>query len=316
MIKRKLWLTSLTLLTSATTLVTTISCSTSWRKWSPAGETERPQTDLTYKQADEIFWTVRKNGKDNSKLSDDLLAALNHDAENQILTFDLSKINNQYEFIALLGQVLGFSTATPIDTFWRENETNEYPEMYDYINNLTTKVTLKITLGNSEMVFNWDIHEQQNAMLTSLDNFKNGTEAKAFDVTENGLDEDGLPINLLSPNSEGQTVAEVGASLILKPIVQSLLGEDSGFTFRLSKLVNLPKTAFNEFTNLLDKIDDLLKAINNSAQFKSWVIKNNLDFQIMGSGYYYDKIGTTIGRLRSQFLLRTLKKPYSYGTMI
>ena len=287
-IKKKTLLSIGSIATIALPIATTVSCTTTWTEWTK-NDSEQTHVQFIRTHAAPIHWKVRSD----SELMNAYDSVLN--------TLDISKINNQFELVKILTKIISISSANNIDTYW-----NNYPSMKTYLNGIVKKLDLKIKYNGITQTINWDVQSIIQNAINGIDSYSPHLDSsgyddnKAFDVEKKGLLTNGMPVQLTK-------VALVGAPLTAIPIVSDLMALDGPFSLLLSKLVNLPKTTFSEFTNLLKNINKFVNDVWTAIETTTFVIDKGIDFTVGVSG----KIGTyhfkpkTI--LNGQFFIQAFK---------
>ena len=160
-------------------LATVVSCSTTWSKWVP-NNAKATTTKIKSLHGPERLWKVRSQA-----ILDDAYDSLTN-------TLDITKINNQYELINSIVNILKLKSADRIDSYW-----NDTPKMKTYLNQLTKTIDFKIKENSHETAIHWDATTAITKSVNGIDSWTTAgkpASSKAYDVEHNGL-KDGVPID-------------------------------------------------------------------------------------------------------------------------
>ena len=264
-----------------------VSCSTTWSKWEPI-DAKATTTKIKSLYGPERLWKVRAQTE------------LDKAYDSVTKTIDITKLNNQYELIQTIVNILHLKSTDRIDSYW-----NKTTNMKTFLNQLTKTIDFKIKENSTVTNIHWDATAAINKAVSGIDNWVTGgslATGKAYDVEKNGLDSLGTPV-------DATQIAFVGGVLLGIPTVSSLLKYDSSFAMALSKLVNLPQETFEGFSTLMRVIDkmisDLWIPISHSQWFKG------LDFTLGQTGkvdtYSVPTNTDKLKLIKGMFIIKALK---------
>lgn len=343
--KKKLFITTGSLLAVSLPLSAVVSCGTSWHKWNRTDGTDPVSLVQDPQKANVESYNPNKP-KDSSTTSS------NHDVQNTntsttavttnkdsfairdvIRNFDiqvgdpklydaatktvnLNEIKNQFELNMLLAKIIGLNSPKPIETYWRSTS---WPEFTTYLQGIeeNIEINLKYTdIKNQEhtTTAKWDITDAKQEIidgLTHKDHFVGieTDEQKYYDATNSQLTEDGFT---LAKNS--------AVELMSISIVNSLTSVDLNYAGnKLALLVNLPKSSFDAFEKLLADIGNFTSSLFNfqtdtSSKFtnetisvwaKEKLIKVKIDINKIDTPVRYPK-----GMIEGAFLIQAISRKY------
>lgn len=274
-------------LLSAIPVVAVVSCSTTWTKWEEDKNAKQTMTKFKREFAAQVLWKVRPD------------VELNAAWDAGTKTLDVTKLNNQFELIQSMINILDIKSPDKIDSYW-----NDMDRLKTYLNKINKKLDFKIKDENGEHLVHWDITDVINNAVKGIDDWVTGgnlASEKAYDVEKNGL-VNGQPKDMTE-------VALVGGSLITNGVVQALMGYDTNFAMDLSKLVNLPKATFDNFKHLMTAINKLFNDIWSQIKSSTWV--QGLDFNLGTNGkidtYKNGTPNKQLTLLKGMFIIKSLK---------
>lgn len=252
--------------TATIPVVAAVSCTTSWTKWSPDSPETPVKPVYTPQPMAENFWKIRD--------ASELMLAWDESTS----TLDLEKVNNQYELVSILGNILNFSTDFPMDMLY-----NKYAEMKVYLSGLVKSIPhFKVKYKNDisvEIPWN-DITTLINEAIAGIDEYLANPDPSLLKLDLNGQDSEGHDKIVDNQPVDVGGVYTAGKSFMEIQMVSSLLDIDPIFAMEMSKMVNLPAKTFDKFSELLIKIDEFLQQIFESAITQKWVSESGLSFSV------------------------------------
>ncbi|WP_128008707.1 hypothetical protein [Mycoplasma sp. ATU-Cv-508] len=275
------------LIFSALLPILSVGCSTTWSKWKPLdGDNE-----TTYEFKHDVALPSQYQVRPWTQLSQA------YDPKND--TIDLALVNNHYELIDILGTISALRTTRAFDAAWATADWGYYANVSDqggYFYALSEVTNVKLRFENTTTrLFELTIGSEIEQIISGFANYS-GPQDKKYDVEKNGLSDNGTPKDFIQ-------VAQAGQSLTTINLVSSLLAYKPGFALQLSKLVNLPANSFENFAQMIGKIDIWIETMFFQSVFKNWLTKQNVDLTVEENGSYYLDAGVSLQSLwKGKFL--------------
>ena len=257
-------------ISSVAAIATTVSCSTTWTKWSkdPSGPTT---TNFIRHKASNKEYKVRAKAQ--------LMTAY----DSVTKTLDLKQLNNRFELEMAIAYIFGLDANDNIDTYWKEGTSPVYAKMRTFFSNINKNLTINLKYKTHTQSVTFNAATEIDAAIAGIDNFPSSPTPNdyAYPLTDADID---TRTNQPKPGVV-LSFATVGAPFLRNSLVASLMMPVSGqkYALELSKLVNLPKSTFSNFTGLLTKMDSLVNDVYSFVESSGLISEMNYEVKMNGN---------------------------------
>lgn len=269
--KRKILITTGTLLAVSVPITTVVSCGTSWHKWASNNSQGTPVQDPMASNIESVNPNASKNDTSGQNKIINTVGSLfatrdineikTKAYDDQTNTINLNELQNQFELNKLLVNLVGINSPESIERYWKSDRWNDFST---FVSTIKEKMDINIQYTNSDKTVSsstvkWDISKSKQPI---IDGFKTNDhfldlekdEMKYYNPLTDELTERG--------KSESAKVAASLANDIL--IVKNLAEIFPNYAIKkLGLLTNIPTPAFNAFKQLLTDIGEFTSQLYN-----------------------------------------------------
>lgn len=322
--KKKLFITTGSLLAVSLPLSAVVSCGTSWHKWNhtsaqdPKSLVQNPDKSNIESVNPNKPKSVTDNKNVNVITTKDLFAIRPIDEikaaafVNDII--NLNEVKNQFELNALLVDLVKIKSPKSIENYWRSSAWTEFTTFLSGVEE-TKDINLKYTDTQGRehnSTVKWDISSSKDAIIKGLLDTNHFVDIEAkeqeyYDAVKGVLTDDGFSL-----------AKQKAIDLVNIPVVESLKTVSLDYAIhKLALLVNLPVSAFGGFKKLLTDIGQFtsqLFDVDDAYVFKNEMIKYWVSQKHLKPNIFITDIDNKArypkGLIEGAFLLQAVSREY------